>query len=127
MDDIADWVDDRMHWHAYVEADDPRGGRSDRTERLARRPDRVLHTPDDAAEWVAEMTRKHALRRRIRLLGERAWAELADEDQISRDLERDLEVLCHGHSLHTDVPRESDWLRLHVEAVDDGECGLTCR
>ncbi|SDK80510.1 hypothetical protein SAMN04487820_11346 [Actinopolyspora mzabensis] len=126
MDKIGDWIDGRLHWHAYVEADDSAAERSDRTKRLSRSPDRVLHTPDDAAEWLAEMTRKHAQRRRIRLLGERAWAELADEDQLSRDLERDLEVLCHGHSLYTDVPRETDRLRLHVEAVDSSECRLTC-
>ena len=124
MQDPDEWSAVGVHWHVYVEVRE----RSDtinevRFERLRRDPDQVLHTPEEVADWIAEMTRKHAYARHVRLIGPGGGiGHVGDHAHVEHDLAHNLDVLCRGNSVYTDFPRENDRLHVWAEAVTAEEC-----
>lgn len=110
-----------MHWHAYVRSAQP-GADAAGFRPVPALPVRVFARPGEAAGWITEMTRRHAHRTPIRLLGGSGRATVADADQLRLDEGANLAVLNRGHSLRIDVPRLHDRMHLWIEAVTPLEC-----
>lgn len=124
MQDPDQWREKGVHWHAYIE---PRDGSEmqpgGRACRLRRVPDAVIRTPEEVADWIAGMTRKHAQRQQIRLIGPRGGVgHVGDEGHIEHDMGGDLDAACRGNSVYADFPRDNDRLHLWVEAVTADDC-----
>ncbi|MEV5538464.1 hypothetical protein AB0L13_16535 [Saccharopolyspora shandongensis] len=125
MFDPDGWLRRGVHWHAYVEVRDAdMVGHSTREHRLTETPAAVFRAPDDVAEWVAAMTRKHAHPERVRLIGPPAVGDghVGDDGHVEHDFAANLDVLGRGDSLYLDFARESDRLHLWVEAVTADDC-----
>lgn len=106
-------------WYAYAEVYQPDSPEtSTRPERLSRDPEATFTDPIDVADWIEDMTRRHAQRRTVHLIGG-GIAKTGDEGQRQRDFERDLEVLYRGDSVYVDFHRGIDRMHLWVEAVRD--------
>ena len=124
MQDPDEWSAVGVHWHAYAEVrESSESFHDDRADRLQRDPDQVLETPEEVADWIAEMTRKHAHPRHVRLIGPGGGiGHIGDHAHVEHDLAHNLDALCRGNSLYTDFPRENDRLHLWAEAVTAEEC-----
>ncbi len=109
-----------VRWHGYVEVHDELALEevSTRADRLARSPDAVFSTPEQAARWVAETTAQRGVPRTVHLFGsEGGTGELGDEAHRRRDYRCNLHVLQRGDSLYYDFPRNGVRVRLWLEAV----------
>jgi hypothetical protein len=124
MQDPDEWNVVGVHWHAYVEVRDGREQfGSARTDRLRRNPATVLRTPEEVADWIADMTSRHVPAKPIRLIGPGGGiGHVGDQGHVEHDLAHNLDALCRGNSLYTDFPREHDRLHLWAEAVTAAEC-----
>ncbi|MBB5152591.1 hypothetical protein [Saccharopolyspora phatthalungensis] len=124
MPDPDHWRSRNVHWHAYVEIyESSAGDYSTRAQRLAGKPDIVLFAPEDAANWIATMIRRHIHRRAIRLIGsDGRVGHIGDEQHIEQALISNLDDLCHGNSVYQDIPRQTDRLHLWLEAVTPEQC-----
>lgn len=124
MQDPDQWSTVGVHWHVYAEVrESSEGFHNARTDRLQRGPDAVFRAPEEVADWIAEMTRKHARPRHVRLIGPGGGiGHIGDHGHVEHDLAHNLDVLCRGNSLYTDFPRENDRLHLWAEAVTAEEC-----
>lgn len=115
------WATKGVHWHVYIDIHDgTQWWSSTRVDRLQRIPDAVLRTPEEVADWVADMTGKHACRREVHLIGPTGgvgW--VGDDGHVEHDRGRNLDVACRGDSVYADVRRENDSLLLWVEAVTE--------
>ncbi|MEV0700166.1 hypothetical protein AB0I53_19970 [Saccharopolyspora sp. NPDC050389] len=124
MLDPDEWRNRHVHWHAYAEiycrtAVD----HTTRAQRLAGKPALVLLAPEDAANWIASMTRRHAHPSAIRLIGtETGIGHVGDDRHIDHDFVTNLDALCQGNSVYQDFPRQTDRLHLWVEAFTPDEC-----
>ncbi|MHA6805541.1 hypothetical protein [Salinifilum ghardaiensis] len=109
-----------VRWHAYVEVRDELGleEASTRADRLARTPEAVFTTPEQAARWVAEETAQRLVPRAVHLFGsEGGTGELGDEAHRRRDYRRNLDVLERGDSLYYEFPSNGESVRLWLEAI----------
>lgn len=112
---------DGLHWHAYVKSGETCADRAG-TRQLPAPPVRVFVRPDDVVGWISEMTRRHAYRTPVRLLGGSGWAAVGDAGHLYHDEGVNLAVLNRGHNLRVDFPRAHDRMQLCVEAVSSLEC-----
>lgn len=118
--------DDRQrrgkHWHAYSEAREEQDP-STRLDRLARRPDETLRSPEAVARWLTEMSREHSMRTAVKLLGENAgWGNVGDDRHLDHDRIADELTAARGDSVYVSILREHDRLDLWVEAVTADDC-----
>lgn len=119
------WRTVNVHWHGYVEisSGDPFEKISTRDERLEKPPDVALMSPDDVAQWLADMTRKHAHPEVVHLIGPGGGTGMiGDDGHINHDMIENFDVLCRGDSVYYDFRRQDDRMRLWAEAVTDNEC-----
>lgn len=134
LDDPDRWAMLGVHWHGSAEirpetssdpAEEPAGD-------LPEIEPRCLRSPDEAIDWVDELTRTYAHRYEVRI----PYADpphnigtVADEAHLERDRAADAQVFQRGDSLRRDFvlahtepepgfPRQSKYrVHLRVEAV----------
>lgn len=124
MQDPDEWARVGVHWHGYVEVcDGSETGPSVRHARLQRTPEAVLASPDAAADWIAETTARHALHRKVRLIGPCGGVgHVGDEGHLAHLFREHAEIASRGDSVYFDCLGENGRLHLWCEAVTADQC-----
>lgn len=123
-----EWQAAGVHWHAFVEIQDPATTRR-RSSRIVRRqeqPHAALWSPWEVARWIDAQARANGDRRRVWSFGDRCWVEIGDEDDLEHLRRENFLIASRGDSIHTDIYADRVHVDLYVEAVTSAQCQHGC-